>query len=302
MKSLQPQLILFSQHGMTDTNQEMGLLAHGLAGPACHVVAPALGYVNTLFQIEPLIQIVERAADQALRRYPAIPARVIATSLGGVIWVEVLTRHPEWWSRIESLVLLGSPLGGAHLARMVDPFGWGLGMAQHLSQNRRPLAEKITAVIPTLVVAGNTTGGDDGTVTLESTKLQHAHFVCLDGVSHAQLKNHLAVAKVIQAFWSQPRAPLPAREVSLIAKLIEHFRAVPGMTDASEQYFPEAKTVFAFGDGTSVRTWTNLVGVNHVFIANADGRCEYTGFVGWVHTAGLQQAIDSAPQVACSCG
>jgi len=188
MQNLQPQLILFAQHGMTDTNQGIGLLAHGLAGPECYVVVPALGYVKTLFQIEPLIQAVERAADQALRRYPDIPVRVIATSLGGVLWVEVLARHPEWWSRIESLVLLGAPLGGAHFARMVDPFGWGIGIAQHLSQNRRQLAERLTAVIATLVVAGNTTGGSDGA----GQKL-FARFAPLEGLQ-ATVQQHPAQA------------------------------------------------------------------------------------------------------------
>ena len=287
-----PQLILFSQHGMTDNNKAMGTLAHELALPHFHVVAPTLGYVNTLFEIEPLIQTVERSADQTFKQYPDVPARIIATSLGGVIWVEVLSRHPEWWHRIQSLVLLGSPIGGADIARIVDPFGWGVGIAKHLGKDRRDLAEKITAVIPTMVVAGNITGGRDLMVTIESTKLKHAHFICLDGVTHRQIKSHSAVAKVIQEFWSQPRTSLPAPEISLISELIKHFRAVPGITDASERGNPRSKPVFSFGDGTTVRAWTNPVGVKHIFVANACGKCEYAGFVGWVHSAGLNQAID----------
>ena len=291
-KSKQPKLILFSQHGMAANNRAMGTLAHSLALPHFHVVAPVLGYVNTLFQIEPLIQAVEQSADQALNQYSDIPARIIATSLGGVLWVEVLSRHPEWWHRIQSLVLLGSPIGGADLARIVDPFGWGIGIAKHLGQNRRCLAENITAVIPTIVVAGNTTGGGDGTVTIESTKLKHAHFVCLDGVTHCQIQRHPAVVKVIQEFWSQPRVPLPAPENGLISELIRHFRCVPGITDASEQGLSRAKPVFTFRDGTTVQAWTNLAGVKHIFVANAHGKCEYAGFVGWAHSTGLEQAID----------
>lgn len=287
-----PQLILFSQHGMLDNNKAMGTLAHSLALPHFHVVAPTLGYVNTLFEIEPLIQAVEQSTDQTFKQYPDIPARIIATSLGGVIWVEVLSRHPEWWHRIQSLVLLGSPIGGADIARIIDPFEWGIGIAKHLGKNRRDLAEKITAVIPTMVVAGNITGGRDLMVTIESTKLKHAHFVCLDGVTHHQIQRHPAVVKVIQEFWSQPRTPLPVPEISLISELIKHFRSVPGITDASERGFPHTKTVFSFHDGTTVRVWTNLASVKHIFIANAYGKCEYAGFVGWVHSAGLDQAID----------
>ncbi|MDY6902972.1 MAG: lysophospholipase, partial [Cyanobacteriota bacterium] len=180
----QIKLILFSQHGMIDNNERMGSLAHRIAPPQSSVIAPNLGFIETLFEIEPLIGKVEQVAEQKFIQYPNTPARIIATSLGGVIWVEVLSRHPEWWKRFESMVLLGSPIGGADLARIVDPFGWGIGIAKHLGQNRRVLAEQITAKIPTLVIAGNITGGGDGTVPIESTKLKHAHFICLDGVNH----------------------------------------------------------------------------------------------------------------------
>lgn len=286
-----PKLILFSQHGMTDDNRAMETLAHKVAPPQSHVIAPDLGYIQTLFGIEPLISKVEQSAKLAFRQYPDLPARIIATSLGGVIWVEVLSRHPQWWEQFESLVLLGCPIGGADLAKIIDPFGWGIGMAKYLGQNRRPLAEQITAKISTLVVAGNTTGGGDGTVSIESTKLKRAHFICLDGVTHPNFRFHPAVVKVIQEFWSEPRKPLPAPEDNLISRLIEYFRAVPGITDASERDFPKAKTIFSFADETSIRTWTNLVGVNHIFIADQYGKCQYAAFVGWFDSAGLQRAI-----------
>ena len=297
MSSLnQIKLILFSQHGMSDNNKAMGTLAHKVAPAQSYVIAPSLGFIQTHFEIEPLICKLEQVAEQAFRQYPNLPARIIATSLGGVIWVEVLSRHPEWWKRFESLVLLGSPIGGADLARIVDPFAWGIGMAKYLGQSRRVLAEQITAKIPTLIVAGNITGGGDGTVPIESTKLKYAHFICLDGVSHPGLRTHPAVVKVIQEFWSQPRKPLPRLEDNLISKLIDHLRSVPGITDASERDFPRAIIKFSFPDGTSIRTWTNLLGVNHVFIANKHGKCEYAAFVGWIHSTGLQQAIDTAIQ------
>lgn len=193
-------LLLFSQHGMTDDNRDMAALAHKLAPPQSLVIAPTLGFIQTLFEIEPLISKVEQTVEKVFKQYPDIPARIVATSLGGLIWVEALIRHPEWWERLEPLVLLGCPFGGADLARIIDPFDWGIGVAKYLGQNRRAMAEQITAIIPALVVAGNTTGGGDGTVPIESTKLKYAHFVCLDGVSHPGLKTHPAVAKVIQEF------------------------------------------------------------------------------------------------------
>lgn len=287
-------VIVFAQHGMSDDHKEIGALAHRVASFHSLIISPNLGFTNTFFKIEPLIKKLEHTVEQTFCQYPDTSARMIATSLGGVIWIEVLARHPDWWSRFESLVLLGSPIGGADLARIVDPFGWGIGIAKYLGQNRRSMAEEITAVIPTLVVAGNVTGGGDCTVSIESTKLKHAHFICLNGVTHNGLKTNSAVAKAIQEFWSKPRQPLPASHNNRLTKLIEHFRAVPGITDASQRDFSKSLTVFSFADGTSLRTWTNIVGVEHIFIANAQGHCEYAAFVGWIHTAGLRQAIDAA--------
>ncbi|PZU92182.1 MAG: lysophospholipase [Pseudanabaena sp.] len=295
----QPKFIIFSQHGMSDTNRKMLALAHKVAPPNSHIVAPNLGIVKTYFNIEPLIAKVERDALQAFEQYPNIPTRIIATSLGGVIWIEVLSRNREWWSKIDSLVLLGSPIGGSDLARMIDPLGWGIGMAKYLGENRRPLAEKITAVVPTLVVAGNTTGGSDGTVTVESTKLKRAHFVCIDGVSHPALRSDPAVATAIQLFWEKPREPLPVPKFTLVSELIEHFRAVQGITDANSVDVKYSKTVHSFADGTTIQTWTNGFGIYHVFIVDSDRKCQYAGFVGWVHIAGLESAIDKAKKIFC---
>lgn len=288
-----PSLLLFSQHGLNDNNQAMERLAHNVAPPQAYIVAPNLG-LKTFFAIEPLISEVEVSAELAFEKYPDIPSRIIAVSLGGILWVEVLSRHPEWWQRFESIILLGSPLGGADLARMIDPFGWGIGIAKELGRNRRPLAETITAQIPTLVVAGNTTGGGDHTVSIESTKLNHAHFVCLEGVSHPNLRTDPKVNTEILRFWSSRKKPLAAPQDSQTSRLIEHFRSVTGITDADERDFQSARIIHTFEDGTSIRTWTNLVGVQHVFISNKDGRCEYAAFVGWIHSSGLQQAIDYA--------
>jgi hypothetical protein len=289
-----PKLLLFSQHGLSDSNQLMASLARNLAPPDSHIIAPNLGRLNTFLALEPLVSQVELAAQQAFNQYPVTHARIIATSLGGVIWVEVLSRNKEWWERIESLILLGAPIGGADMARIIDPFGVGIGIAKDLGQNRRHLAEDIASVIPTLVIAGNTTGGDDGLIAIESTKMKCAHFLCLDGVTHDNLRNDPQVVEAIREFWSQPRFPLPPPKPSLMLQLIEHFRRVPGITDASQRDFRQAQTLFSFSDGTSIRTWTNLFGVKHIFIGNADGRCEYAAFVGWIHSDQLELAINLA--------
>jgi hypothetical protein len=47
-------------------------------------------------------------------------------------------------------------------------------------------------------------------------------------------------------------------------------------------------------DGSTVRTWKNPVGVDHVFIAHRNNNMIYGGFVGWIHSQGLNSAINSA--------
>jgi pimeloyl-ACP methyl ester carboxylesterase len=129
--SNKPKLIVFSQHGMSDGNYAMEALAKKVAPPESKIIAPYLGSlpsfipdrfrfsIETHFAIAPLIQKVANSAEQTFQDYPDIPARIIATSLGGVIWVEVLSRHPEWWNRIESLILLGSPMVAQTLPKLL---------------------------------------------------------------------------------------------------------------------------------------------------------------------------------------
>ncbi|MGV0028480.1 hypothetical protein [Phormidesmis priestleyi] len=67
--------------------------------------------------------------------------------------------------------------------------------------------------------------------------------------------------------------------------------AVEGMTPAHHRDFKNAQPSARLCDGTTIRTWKNTVGVDHVFLADYNDRMIYGGFVGWVHAAGLQQAI-----------
>lgn len=203
--TVQPQTILFAQHGMTDLSgcQTIARLAYALNPKDTLIVAPELHWVRTLFYLEPLIQSVQAVVLENLANYPNVPIRVIATSMGGVLWVELLDRHPEWWSRVHSLVLLGAPIGGSHIARKVDPFGWGIGIARDLAIDRSAIAQNIAAEIPTLVVASDCGNGHDGVVTVESTAVRGAEFVCLSGVSHPDLRCHPAVMREIWKFWQE---------------------------------------------------------------------------------------------------
>ncbi|MEP0917429.1 lysophospholipase [Leptolyngbya sp. DQ-M1] len=211
--TVQPQTILFAQHGMTDLSgsQTIARLAHALALKDTLIVAPELHWVRTLFYLEPLIQSVQAVVSDTLSKYPDVPIRIIATSMGGVLWVELLDRHPEWWSRVHSLVLLGAPIGGSHIARKVDPFGWGIGIARDLGINRSAIAQRIAAEIPTLVVASDCGDGHDGVVTVESAVIHGAEFVCLSGVSHPDLRIHSAVMQEVWKFWANIKETIDSK-------------------------------------------------------------------------------------------
>ncbi|MBD2094896.1 alpha/beta hydrolase [Trichocoleus sp. FACHB-591] len=282
-----PDFILYAQHGWADSSREITALAQSIASSNTKVVTPNLGFVKTWLRIEPLIEHVEQVAIDMLATYPETPIRIIGHSMGGLIWLEVLNRHPEWWSQVDSLVLVASPVGGSDLGRIVDPLQFGLGIARDLGKNRRTIAETIAAVIPTLTIAGDYDGGSDGTIPVESSKFRHAKFVCIYGLPHATLKNHPAVAAAIRDFWGES-----TEESELSGHLIQRLRLVAGMTDAHRRDFERSQTLFTFEDGTTMRTWKNPFGVDHVFVASPRGQCLYGGFVGWLHADDLRQALE----------
>ncbi|MFN6476458.1 hypothetical protein [Nostoc sp. DedQUE07] len=66
---------------------------------------------------------------------------------------------------------------------------------------------------------------------------------------------------------------------------------VPGMTPAHHRDFKSSNPIIRLRDGTVVRTWKNPVGVDHVFLGDRSDKMIYGGFVGWIHSEGLSQAI-----------
>jgi pimeloyl-ACP methyl ester carboxylesterase len=287
-----PDYILYAQHGWADTNQDISSLGRAIASPWAEVVSPNLGYLNTWWRMMPLIDRVDRIATAYRRRYPETPSRIIGHSMGGLIWLELLNRHPDWWPWIERLTLIGSPVGGADLGRIIDPFQWGIGIARDLGLNRRALAERIALKIPTQIIAGNFDGGSDGLVTLQGTQFSHAQYVELTGLKHAQLKTHPAVARAIQDFWkSPPSLPDPNPIDQLREAVITQLNRIPGITDAHYRDFPKAQVWAPLANGYSLRTWKNPLGVHHVFLADGDNLCHFGGFVGWIHTQELYQTL-----------
>lgn len=292
MPPLPPTAILFLQHGWADDDHEMRMLGQRLATPGMVVVAPCLNYVQTWLRIGPLIDQVEAIALDTATRYPTVPLRIVGHSMGGLIWLEILNRHPTWWPTVHSLVLIGSPVGGADLGRILDPFQMGLGIANDLGMNRKAIASHIAATIPTLTIAGDIDGGSDGTVPVAATRFPNAQSICLPGISHPALRSHPTVATTIQNFW----AGLQVGEAIPFDAVIDRLQAVPGMTDGHLRDFFRATVRFHLRHGGTVRTWINGVGVHHVFVADAAGRCLYAGFVGWLHTHELEHQLNILQQ------
>jgi hypothetical protein len=275
--------ILFAQHGWADDNRAMVCLAKDLAPVEAQIVAPCLNYAMTWLRMEPLIAEVEKQATVVLQEFPQSPWRIIGHSMGGLIWLELLKRHPDWRLRVEFLTLVASPVGGADLGRIIDPLQVGVGIATDLGKDRRSMAASIAAEIDTLVLAGDVDNGSDGTIPLESTKVPNAQFVCLTGLSHAAMRYHPTVIDRIQRFWQGESLGDPISSHPIIEKI----RAVPGMTDAHLRGFDKAATLLTLEDGISIRVWRSPLGIDHVFVASPHGRCLYGGYVGWIHAAEL---------------
>jgi hypothetical protein len=63
------------------------------------------------------------------------------------------------------------------------------------------------------------------------------------------------------------------------------------MTDAHRRDFYKAKPYISFKNGITILTWKNPLQVDHVFVANNEGQCLFSGFVGWIHAEDLQTIL-----------
>ncbi|NJK62198.1 MAG: alpha/beta hydrolase [Synechococcaceae cyanobacterium SM2_3_1] len=274
-----PDYLLFAQHGWADTATAIRSLALELGSDSTPVIAPDLGWLATWIRIDPLIQTVETTAESWFVNYPDTPWRIIGHSMGGLIWIELLHRHPEWQERVHSLVLIASPVRGAGLARMLDPLRWGLGIAGDLGKNRLALAEQIAATIPTLVIAGDIDNGSDGIVTVQATQFDPTHQVILPH-SHPQLKRHPDLIPVIQSFWQAPTVP-PQGQPDPCRAIIQAIAALPGITPAHPRDLTQARLYLRLPNGVCLWKLRNLWQVDHIFVTDPQGRCQFSGFVGW---------------------
>ena len=290
-----PDFLLFVQHGWADTGASISTLARAIASPETIVIVPSLGLIKTFIRIEPLVRKIEQIAAQAIEQYPHTPLKIIGHSMGGLMWLEVLNRNPQWWEKVHSLVLLGTPVGGSNLARIIDPLGIGIGTAKCLGENRRAIAEKIARYIPTLSVASDIDRGTDGLVTVENTKFDYANWLLVSGIPHSAMRYHPQMIPIIQNFWANPQLGF-SLDGDYASQLIRRLRSIPGMTDTDYRYFNRSQIVANLSDNTTIHTWSNLFGVNHVYVAKPSQQCLYAGYVGLIHALELRKAIAEIKQ------
>jgi len=281
------QTLLFAQHGWADNNQAMQRFGETVASPGSLVIAPNLGYVRTWLRIEPLIEIAEHAAARALAEHPDARIRAVGHSMGGLIWIELLARHPDWLARTDRLALIGCPVGGAELAGLLDPLGLTIG--RDLKVDRREKAEAIAAAVPTLTIVGDLFGPHDGTVTHESARLTHARFVLTPAASHASLRHSPLVTRLVRAFFDEPAPPATDLD-ALVARL----QAVPGIRAADPRLLRLASVALLLADGSTVRTLSTIFGLELVFVTDGEGRCIYAGALPGSSRAALRRALDEA--------
>ncbi|WP_338460842.1 alpha/beta hydrolase [Synechococcus elongatus] len=281
--------LLFAQHGWDDRAYQIQQLVQSIAPQQARLYAPDLGRFRTWIAIDPLIQTVETIAAQAIAQYPDRPLRLIGHSMGGLLWLEVLDRHREWWSRVHSLVLIGSPVGGSDVCRFLDPLGYLPTIAKDLGRNRRPIAEAIAAQIPTASIVSDLGDYSDGLVPVNSSEFARATLVTLQGITHARLKSDSRVAEAIAQFWQRPVvAPSPSDRVAdLVAKL----RSL-NLTECNHRYFSKARLLKTQPEGLKIWQWLSGLRVRHVFVSSFDpltgrDRCRYAAYTGWLDDAAL---------------
>jgi hypothetical protein len=279
MPNFASDFMLFAQHGWADTNHDIGQLARSLTSTNNPTYVPNLGWINTWLEIAPLIDKVEKIAMEAIATYPDLPLRIIAHSMGGLIWLEILNRHPEWFSKVHSLILIGSPVGGSDLGRLFDPFRLFPLMARDLGKNRRSIAEAIASQIPTASIVGDIGHNTDGTVPIGCSQFAHAHFIRLNGINHPTLKNHPQVAAAVREFWANPI--ITPIQTDTVSKLIAKLRSLD-LTEISNRNFGQnlkyAKVIQTYSDEIKIWKWTSPWQITYVFISCSD-RCVYSAYV-----------------------
>lgn len=86
--------------------------------------------------------------------------------------------------------------------------------------------------------------------------------------------------------------PPVANDISKVnTQIVEKLLKTPGMTQYRGQHFIKATPKFKLKDGTILKTYKNSARVDHVFLADSNGRMLFAGYVGWIHSDCLEATI-----------
>ncbi|MFN8532743.1 MAG: lysophospholipase [Dehalococcoidia bacterium] len=279
-----PAILLFVQHGWADTSASLRSLARGVSTPRTKVINPNLGYLRTWIRMDALVDHVEKEAAAEIDANPGALIRVVGHSMGGLIWLELLDRRPEWWTRVDGVVLVGSPIGGAPLANVADPMNLAIG--RDLKVDRRAIASRISEKVRVLSIAGDYDGFGDGLVTVVAAQAPGVRLVTLPGTHHMGLRRSRLAMLVAREFFRRTEPVSPPT-----AELVAALRAIPGMTDGPTRGYFRPPLAVMFLDGTTIRAGRTLMGVDEVYLVGPDDLPRYAGYVGWLDSRALRRGL-----------
>jgi hypothetical protein len=125
--------------------------------------------------------------------------------------------------------------------------------------------------------------------------IDHAPMVAGAGDAHINYWSCPEVARLIAGTLLASSPPTPGTS-SLMQTAIAHLQQVPGMTRnfiPAGNFLDETLTELKFRDHSGrLQLIKNPAGVHHVCVFNAQNVSQFRGYVGWLHTSGLKQAVE----------
>ncbi|WP_206756192.1 hypothetical protein [Trichocoleus sp. FACHB-591] len=132
--------------------------------------------------------------------------------------------------------------------------------------------------------------------------IDHAPMVAGAGDAHINYWSCPEVARLV-ADNLLASSPKPSGTSSLLQTAIAQLQQVPGMTQnflPTGQFLEETLSELKFRDRSgSLQLTKNPAGVHHVCIFNAQNVAQFRGYVGWLHTSGLKQAVEFVRSSCC---
>jgi hypothetical protein len=77
-----------------------------------------------------------------------------------------------------------------------------------------------------------------------------------------------------------------------VERAIQILDSVKGITPCHDRDFKWSRPLFTLDDGSILGTCTNVIGLDHVFLANSELKMIYGAFVTWKMSNALKEAIE----------